>query len=49
MFTVIQTPSFLRSMASVWSEGEMAEFVDFVSANPSAGDVIPGTQSLRKV
>jgi hypothetical protein len=49
MFTVIQTPSFLRSMASVWSEGEMAEFIDFVSDNPSAGDVIPGTQSLRKV
>jgi hypothetical protein len=46
MFAVIQTPSFLRSMATIWSEGEV---IDFISANPLAGDVIPGTQSLRKV
>ena len=49
MFTVIQTPSFLRSMATIWSEGEVIDFIDFISANPLAGDVIPGTQSLRKV
>lgn len=49
MFTVIQTPTFLRSMASIWGEGEASEFVDFIAENPLAGDVIPGTQSLRKL
>jgi hypothetical protein len=49
MFTVIQTPTFLRSMASIWDEVEGNEFVDFIAANPLAGDVIPGTQSLRKL
>ncbi len=49
MFTVIQTPTFLRSMVNIWNESEASDFVDFISENPTAGDVIPGTQSLRKV
>jgi hypothetical protein len=49
MLTVIQTPTFMRSMAGIWSEDEADEFVDFISENPTAGDVIPNTQSLRKV
>lgn len=49
MLTVIQTPTFMRSMVGIWNEGETSEFVDFMSANPLAGDVIAGTQSLRKV
>lgn len=39
----------MRSMAGIWSDIETSEFVDFMSVNPLAGDVIPGTQSLRKV
>lgn len=49
MFTVTQTPTFLRSIAAVWSEAEVFEFVDFIAQNPEAGDVIAGTKSLRKV
>ena len=49
MLTVNETPIYRRSIASFWSEAEAAEFADFISANPEAGDVISGGRSLRKV
>jgi hypothetical protein len=49
MLTVIETPTYLRSIEGIWSDDEAAEFVDFIAANPDAGDVIPGTSGLRKV
>ncbi len=47
--TVAETPLFLRQAAEVWSEDEHVEFVDFIAANPDAGDVIPETGGVRKV
>ena len=49
MLTVIETPTFLRTAQAFWSEAEREAFVDFIAQNPTAGDVIAGTQSLRKV
>lgn len=49
MLTVIETPTYLRSIEGVWSAQEAAQFVDFIAANPGAGDVIRGTAGLRKV
>jgi len=49
MLTVIETPTYLRSIAAVWGDDDAAAFVDFVAANPLAGDVIQGTGNLRKV
>ena len=49
MLTVIELPTYLRSIDGIWSVGEAAEFVDFISMNPDAGDVIRGTNGLRKV
>lgn len=49
MLTVIETPTYLRSIIGIWSEIEAAEFVDFISSHPEAGDVIVGTRGLRKV
>ena len=49
MLTVIESPTYLRSIAGIWSDDEAAEFVDFIAANPDAGDVIAGTRGLRKV
>ena len=48
-FTVIEAPTYLRSIAGIWSEDEAAEFVSFIAANPDAGDIIVGTRGLRKV
>jgi hypothetical protein len=49
LLTVVELTSFLRAAAKVWTEEEQAEFVDFVAANPEAGDLIPETGGLRKV
>jgi hypothetical protein len=49
LLTVVELTTFLRSAAKVWSDDERAEFVDYVAANPEAGDLIPDTGGLRKV
>lgn len=49
MLTVIETPTYLRSVSTLWSEEEALAFVEFISESPLAGDVIVGTRGLRKV
>ena len=49
MLTVIETPTFQRTASAFWDEDEIAAFVDFIAANPTAGDEIRGTKSLHKV
>ena len=48
MYTVKQTALFQRKAASVLSESELDEFIDWISVHPLAGDVIPGAAPLRK-
>lgn len=49
MFTVTETPLFQRLASSIWSDEERSEFIDWISDNPLAGNVIPGAGPLRKV
>jgi hypothetical protein len=49
LLTVVELTTFLRAAAKVWGDDERSEFVDFVAANPEAGDLIPETGGLRKV
>ncbi|MBL8471968.1 MAG: transcriptional regulator [Rhodocyclaceae bacterium] len=49
MYTVIETPTFARLAAHCWNDDEKTEFITFISANPHAGDVVPGSGGLRKV
>jgi hypothetical protein len=49
MLTVIESPIFIEWSAKVWSNEERLEFIDWISENAMAGDVIPGTNSLRKI
>ncbi len=49
MFTVIETPTFQKQVAGVWTESERLEFIAHIAANPEAGDVIPGADGARKV
>jgi hypothetical protein len=46
---VAETPLFVRQAASVWDDAERETFVDFIAANPEAGDVMPETGGVRKV
>ena len=47
--TVAQTPVFESYAASIWTPDELDRFVNWIAANPLAGDVIPGSGGLRKV
>lgn len=47
--TVIETPTFQRQAARLWTEDERLDFIQWLAAHPEAGDVIPGADGARKV
>lgn len=49
MQTVIELETFIRSAAGLFSERERMAVIDFLAANPLAGDIIPGSGGVRKV
>ena len=49
MFTVVETPTFVRLSEDLWSEDERTGFINFIAANPEAGDVVPESGGLRKI
>jgi hypothetical protein len=49
LITVAETPLFIRQAEAIWEEAEHAAFVDFIAANPEAGDVTPDTGGVRKI
>ncbi|MAN56922.1 MAG: addiction module toxin RelE [Paracoccus sp.] len=49
MQTVAETPIFSRQAAKLFDEEQKRELIDFLAANPEAGDEIPGTGGVRKV
>lgn len=50
MQTVIEHPTFIKQAAKIWSEAERYAFIDWIAANPLAGDVIQGSKAgARKI
>lgn len=49
MYMVVETPTFVADAKDLWSEEERGAFCAWISANPEAGDVIPGSGGCRKV
>ena len=49
MFTVIETPAFVRLANNCWNDEDRTGFITFIAANPDVGDVVPGSGGLRKV
>jgi mRNA-degrading endonuclease RelE of RelBE toxin-antitoxin system len=49
MQPVAETPIFTRQADKLFDEDEKRELIDFLAANPLAGDEIPGTGGVRKV
>ena|ERR1017187_7776717 len=47
--TVLETPFFLRKVATLLDEEERSELVAFLGMNPEAGDIIPETGGVRKL
>ena len=49
MHTGVETTEFQKQAKAVWSDAEREAFIDWIAANPGAGDVIPGADGARKV
>lgn len=49
LLTIAETALFIRQASDVWKDDERTAFIDFIAANPDAGDLIPDTGGLRKV
>jgi mRNA-degrading endonuclease RelE of RelBE toxin-antitoxin system len=49
MYTVVETLDFQAMAIKVWDVDTHLAFVDFIAANPEAGEVIPEGQGARKV
>ncbi len=49
MRTVIETTTFQKQADKLWTEAERLAFIEWIAANPLAGDVIPGADGARKV
>ena len=47
--TVAETPIFIKYAAGVWSDTEREAFINWIAADPEAGDVIAGSGGCRKV
>lgn len=49
MQTVAETPTFAKQAAALFTADEKAALIDYLAANPLAGDEIPGAGGVRKV
>ncbi len=49
MFTVIETPTFVRLARDCWNDDDRIAFISFIAGDPEAGAVVPGSGGVRKV
>jgi hypothetical protein len=47
--TVVETVQFLRDADGLMSDSDRSRLVEFVGANPEAGDLMPETGGVRKL
>jgi hypothetical protein len=48
LVTVVETPEILARIDKLMTEGEREELIAYLAANPTAGDLIPGTGGVRR-
>ena len=46
---IIETPVFTRRVLDILSDDEYRDLQSFIAANPASGDIIPASNSLRKL
>lgn len=49
LVSVVETDQFLASTRKLMDDDSRAALIDHLAANPTAGDVIPGTGGVRKL
>jgi hypothetical protein len=49
LITVAEMPEYIRRAEKLLSESERTDLIDYVAANPRAGDLIQGIGGIRKL
>jgi hypothetical protein len=49
LLTVAELPEYLRTASKLLTETDRREIVDYLAANPDAGDLMEGTGGVRKI
>jgi hypothetical protein len=49
LITVAEMPEYIRRVTKLLSQPERGDLIDYVAANPKAGDLIQGTGGVRKL
>jgi hypothetical protein len=49
LVTVVETPEFLTRVDKLMTDGERERLIAYLAANPTGGDLIPGTGGVRKL
>jgi hypothetical protein len=49
LVTVVETPEFIRRVEKLLGDDEREALIAYLAANPTAGDLIPGTGGVRKL
>ena len=49
LITIVETPEFIADASRVMTDDNREELIAHLAANPSAGDLIPGTGGVRKL
>ena len=49
LITVAEMPEYIRRVTRLLSQSERGDVIDYVAANPKAGDLIQGTGGVRKL
>lgn len=47
--TVVETPEFIKQAKDCMDDKERKNFINYIAANPLAGDLIQGTGGARKI
>jgi hypothetical protein len=47
--TVIELPEFIRHSSALFTVEENKALIDYLAANPKAGDILEGTGGIRKL
>ncbi len=49
MLTIAEVPEYIRRAEKLLTETERREILDYLAANPKAGDIMEGTGGVRKL
>lgn len=49
MLTIAEVPEYIRRSEKLLTEEERRDIVDYLAANPKAGDIMEGTGGVRKL